>query len=117
MSIPCPPMVCHSELQPEAQATTSPGTRKPGESRALGTCCAYVENMVEPRRHWYFEWPSRCQGWRLPELVKCRSHCIRKGCPVHDVRIDGCMYGVMSNNETWHLFEEALDHLDHLSYL
>ena len=36
-------MVCHSELQPEAQATTSPGTRNTRESRALGTCSAYFE--------------------------------------------------------------------------
>ena len=37
------PMVFHSELQPEAQATTSPGTRNTGESRALGTCFAVLE--------------------------------------------------------------------------
>ncbi|MDA8583090.1 hypothetical protein N9L68_02630 [bacterium] len=99
VSIPCTPMVCHSELQPVAQPTTSRGTRKTGESRALGTCFAYFENMVEPRRHWYFEWPNRCQGWRLPELVEFRSYCIRKGCPVYEVRIDGCMYGLLSKQK------------------
>ena len=37
------PMVCHSELQPEAQATSSPEPRKTGESLVLGTCVADVE--------------------------------------------------------------------------
>ena len=55
-----------------------------------------LKSMVGVRRHVYFEWPTRCQGWLLPELVAFRSHCIAKGCPVYNVRIDGCMYKLMS---------------------
>ena len=56
------------------------------------------QNLAEHRRYWFFEWPTRCQGWQLPELVAFRSHCIAKGWPVYRVRIDGCMYGLMSKD-------------------
>ena len=65
----------------------------------LGHVLQILKEMVEPRRHWYFEWPIRCQGWSLPELVNFRHYCIRKGCPVYEVRIDGCMYGLMSKEK------------------
>ena len=39
---------------------------------------------------------KRVEMTKMPELVAFRRHCIAKGCPVYMVRIDGCMYGLKS---------------------
>ena len=99
MSIPCTPW---SAIQNFNQKPRQRRARKRArqESRLLlGHVLHILEKMVGGRRHWYFEWPSRCQGWALPELVAFKSHCIQKGCPVYKVRIDGCTYGLMSNEK------------------
>ena len=96
MSIPCTPW---SAIQNFNQKPGQRAARKRAiqESRVLlGHVLQILKNMAGRRRHRYFEWPTRCQGWQLPELVAFRSHCIAKGWPVYKVRIDGCMYGLMS---------------------
>ena len=88
---------------PFRTSTRSPGNEQPGNAQDRRVACSWdilqiLKNMAGLRRHWYFEWPTRCQGWQLPELVAFRSHCIAKGWPVYKVRIDGCMYGLMSKD-------------------
>ena len=64
--------------------------------RLLRNVLKVLKRVVGPKRYVYFEWPTRCHGWRLPELCdfiqKCRDH----GHDVQRVRIDGCMYGLMA---------------------
>ena len=102
-------MVCHSELQPEAQATTSPETRKTGESLALGTCFADFEKdggasealvlrVANPMsglavaRAGGVQEPLRCQG-----LARVQGS-NRWVCVQADVQAEA----------NWHLFEEVL---------
>ena len=96
MSIPCTPW---SAIQNFNQKPMQRRARKRArqESRLLlGHVLQMLKHMAGLGRHWYFEWPTRCQGWQLPELAAFRSHCIDKGCPVYEVRIDGCRYGLKS---------------------
>ncbi|CAK0875282.1 unnamed protein product [Prorocentrum cordatum] len=46
----------------------------------------------------YFEWPHRCQGWKIPELKFLRMELRRRGRHVFEDRIDGCMYGLRDYN-------------------
>ncbi|CAK0838883.1 unnamed protein product, partial [Prorocentrum cordatum] len=46
----------------------------------------------------YFEWPHRCQGWKIPELNFLRMELRRRGRHVFEDRIDGCMYGLRDYN-------------------
>ncbi|CAK0867947.1 unnamed protein product, partial [Prorocentrum cordatum] len=46
----------------------------------------------------YFEWPHRCQGWKIPELNFLRTELRRRGRHVFEDRIDGCMYGLRDYN-------------------
>ena len=95
-SIPCTPWSAMQNFnQKPSQRTALNRARK--ESRVLlRNALQILKSMVGVRRHVYFEWPTRCQGWLLPELVAFRRHCIAKGCPVYKVRIDGCMYRLKS---------------------
>ena len=79
----------------------------------LGHVLHILRNMVEPRRHSYCEWPNRCQGWMLPELVEFKRYCIRKGLPC--VRGSNRWVYVRADvqAETFHLFTESLENLDH----
>ncbi len=43
----------------------------------------------------YYEWPRRCTGWKISELQVLRSELAKMGKQVTDVRIDGCMYGML----------------------
>ena len=95
-SIPCTKWSAIQNLnQKPSQRAALKRARK--ESRVLLRNVLHVlKSMVGPRRHMYFEWPTRCHGWRLRELAAFRSYCIARGYPVYRVRIDGCMYGLMS---------------------
>ena len=107
MSIPCTPW---SAIQNFNQKPGQRAARKRArqESRVLlRHVLQILKNMAGRRRHWYFEWPTRCQGWQLPELVAFRSHCIAKGWAVYKVRIDGCMYGLMSKDRPGTYLQKA----------
>ena len=84
--------------------------RKPSQQKALAkkrkTSRQLLRNVLKVLKmlvgiscHIYFEWPTRCQGWRLPELSAFRVECIARGHAVHNVKIDGCMYNLMSREE------------------
>ena len=55
-----------------------------------------LKRAVGRNRHIYFEWPTNCHGWRLPELSAFKEECLARGHCMHRVMIHGCMYGLMS---------------------
>ena len=107
------PMVCHSELQPEAQATTSPETRKTGESCALATCFADFEKHGGASEALVLRVANPMSG-----LAVARAGGVQE--PLHCqglARVQGSNRWVYVRAdvqaEARHLFEEGLDNLDH----
>ena len=46
----------------------------------------------------YFEWPTGCQGWHVPELRQFRAALEKQGREVYECRVDGCAYGMRSRH-------------------
>ena len=109
-------MVFHSELQPEAQVTSSPEARKTGESRALATCFADAEEHCGASEACVLRVANPMSGLAVARAggVQEPLHC--QGLP----RVQGSNRWVYVRAdvraEARHLFEEGLDNLDHRSY-
>ena len=48
----------------------------------------------------YFEWPTRCDGWRQRPMEDLRQRLEGEGVPWMNCRIDGCRYGLMNEEGT-----------------
>ena len=96
MSIPCTPCSSIQNFNQKPRQRAALNRARKESCVLLRQVLQIMKSIVALRRHVYFEWPTRCQGWQLRELAAFRSHCIAKGCPVYKVRVDGCMYGLMS---------------------
>ena len=105
-------MVCHSELQPEAQATTSPETRKTGESRALGTCSADFEKNGGASEALVLRVAKPMSGLEVARAGEVQELLHSQGLPC--VRGSKRWVYVRADvqAEPPHLFEEASDNLD-----
>jgi len=68
--------------------------RKRRESRQLlRLCFAILLKALRQGSRIYFEWPARCQGWKVKEVVTFKRRCARiLKRPLTRVRLDGCMY-------------------------
>ncbi len=58
----------------------------------LRTCLCVVKQGGEV----YFEWPTQCHGWGLPQLKDFEEACELERRPLCRVRLDGCMFGLRS---------------------
>ena len=106
-------MVCHSELQPEAQATTSLETRNTGESRALGTCSADFEKDGGASEALVLRVAKPMSGLEVATAGEVQGLLHSQGLPC--VRGSNRWVYVRADvqAETRHLFEEGLDNPDH----
>ena len=48
----------------------------------------------------YFEWPTTCQGWALPELAEFKRQVLASGRSIYTCRVDGCAYGLQNQART-----------------
>ena len=92
------PCTYYSSVQNMTRLTASRVRRlnvKRRETRQIlrGTC-RIMRTVVRRGGHVYFEWPLRCQGWKLRTLVKFQSWLRTRGVAFKYARFDGCMYGL-----------------------
>ena len=99
VSIPCNAWSSIQNFNTKPSQKAALAEKRKESRNLLCNVLKVLKRVVSPNRHIYFEWPSRCQGWRLPELLAFRSECIARGLAVHSVQIHGCMYNLMSREE------------------
>ena len=104
-------MVSHSELQPEAQATTSPGTRNTGESRAIGALFAYFEKCGGASEALVLRVAKPMSGLEIARAGEVQELLHSQGLPC--VRGSNRWVYVRADvqAESFHIFTEALEHL------
>ncbi len=59
--------------------------------------------VLENKGHFYFEWPTSCQGWQVSELLRFLAVLRHAGVHVYSCRVHGCMYGLRSSVTGRHL--------------
>ena len=53
----------------------------------------------------YFEWPTRCQGWNIKELREFKKQVGKLGRTIQRCRVDGCSYGLKNKTGDKHLLK------------
>ena len=48
----------------------------------------------------YYEWPTRCHGWQIKELVDFKQWCEARGRVLHKTYVWGCQYGMKDDQGT-----------------
>ena len=96
--------------------------------QCLNVCLPICEHVVGQGGHFYFEWPARCQGWKVIELLRFKEVLARKGVVLYHCRIDGCAHGlknragthflrkswmIITNDQTMHHFLNKCCPKDH----
>ena len=64
-----------------------------------------ILQVVRQGGDFYFEWPSKCHGWRIPELKTFLNRVNRAGRRVYKCRVDGCAYNLRNKAGTKHLLK------------
>ena len=73
--------------------------KKQAESRKMlrVTLPILLAVVLDNRGHIYFEWPTRCRGWQVVELMNFLSQLKRAGVQVFKCIVHGCAYGLRSD--------------------
>ena len=100
MSIPCTAWSSVQNFNQKPGQRAALHKKRKKSVRLLRNVLKVLKRVVGPKRYVYFEWPTRCHGWRIPQLCVFIQECIDHGHDVQRVRIDGCMYGLMANGHT-----------------
>ena len=99
MSIPCTAWSSIQNFNQKPSERAALAKKREESRRLLRNVLKVLKRVVGPGRHIYYEWPSRCHGWQIPELCAFRAECRARGHPIHSVKIDGCMYGLKPKDE------------------
>ena len=98
LSLPCTPWSSIQNLNalvPSAMAKRSEGRKL--SRKMLRVCLPVLLTVFEANGgHFYFEWPTLSQGWRVPELLDFQDRVRAVGGQVYRCRVDGCAYGLKS---------------------
>lgn len=71
--------------------------------RMLATSLPVLEEVVRRGGDFYFEWPTRCHGWKVAELKQFKQRISDLDVPLFSCRVDGCAYSLMNKAGTRHL--------------
>ena len=102
LALPCTAWSCMQNLNRRSRKQVRKLEKKRRESVRMLRICLRILRVITLANHgeFYFEWPSNCQGWRLPVLQQFFDEVRRAGRQVYKIRIDGCAYDMKSRNNT-----------------
>lgn len=106
VSLPCTAWSC---MQNANRRTRLQRTRlmiaRHHSRQCLSVCLPVCEQVVAEGGHFYFEWPAKCHGWKVVELLRFIGVLEGKGVQLYRCRIDGCAYGLKNRAGTHFLLK------------
>ena len=104
LSLPCTAWSCMQNANKQTPRQRAMLAKKRLHSKKmLAVSLPVLEEIVRHGGDFYFEWPTRCHGWRLIELQRFKQHLKDLGVPVFACRVDGCAYSLMNKAGTHYL--------------
>jgi len=104
LALPCTPWSCIQNLNQRTAKQRIRLCKQRHEARHMAEIALTVlAQVVKQGGDIYFEWPSRCQGWKIPELVRFVDNVTNGGRCIYKCHVHGCAYNLTTRSGKAHL--------------
>ena len=104
LSLPCTAWSCMQNANQQTPRQRAILAKKRHHSkRMLAVSLPVLEEVVRHGGDFYFEWPTRCHGWKLIELQQFKQRLRELDVLVFACKVHGCAYGLMNKAGTHYL--------------